>query len=60
MADRSDFDAFVAGRSHRLLRTCYLLTRNWAGAEDLLQTSLAKAWFAWGRIEGDPEPSSER
>ncbi|WP_088281779.1 SigE family RNA polymerase sigma factor [Kineosporia sp. A_224] len=56
MTDRSGFDAFVAARSHRLLRTCYLLTRNWASAEDLLQTALAKAWFAWGRIEGDPEP----
>lgn len=55
MTDRSDFDAFVATRSHRLLRTCYLLTRNWATAEDLLQTALAKAWFAWGRIDGDPE-----
>ena len=56
-ADRAPgFDEFVAVRSHRLLRTCYLLTRDHALAEDLLQTALSKAWFAWHRIDGDPEP----
>jgi RNA polymerase sigma-70 factor (sigma-E family) len=51
------FDAFVAARSGRLLRTAYLLTHDHALAEDLVQTALAKAWFAWSRIEGDnPEP----
>ena len=24
-------------------------------AEDLLQTALAKSWFAWGRLDEDPE-----
>lgn len=52
----ADFDEFVAARSGRLLRTAYLLTRDHALAEDLLQTALTKAWFAWGRIEGQPEP----
>jgi len=56
MRERTDFDEFVAARSSRLLRTAYLLTRDHALAEDLLQTALAKAWFAWSRIEGDPEP----
>ncbi|GAB3816128.1 hypothetical protein GCM10028799_18250 [Kribbella italica] len=51
------FDAFVLARSGRLLRTAYLLTQDHALAEDLLQTALAKVWFAWSRIEGgDPEP----
>lgn len=50
------FDDFVAARSSRLLRVAYLLTRDWAHAEDLLQTALAKAWPVWQRIEGDPEP----
>ena len=50
------FDDFVAARSRALLRTAYLLTHDHALAEDLLQTSLTKAWFAWRRIEGDPEP----
>jgi RNA polymerase sigma-70 factor (sigma-E family) len=56
MADRRDFDEFVVTRSSRLLRTAYLLTRDWALAEDLLQTALAKSWFAWGRLDDDPEP----
>jgi RNA polymerase sigma-70 factor (sigma-E family) len=53
--ERPEFDSFVAQRSPRLLRVAFLLTRDWAGAEDLLQTALAKAWFAWSRIDGDPE-----
>ena len=53
---RITFDAFVVGRTDRLLRTAYLLTRDHALAEDLLQTALTKAWTAWRRIEADPEP----
>ena len=49
------FDEFVAARSGRLLRTSYLLTRDHGLAEDLLQTALTKTWFAWSRIDGDPE-----
>lgn len=56
VASKVDFDEFVAARSTRLLRTAYLLTRDHALAEDLLQASLTKAWFAWSRIEADPEP----
>ncbi|MER7073109.1 SigE family RNA polymerase sigma factor [Terrabacter sp. NPDC000476] len=55
MADRTDFDTFVAARSAGLVRTAYLLTHDRGLAEDLVQTSLTKAWFAWGRIEGRPE-----
>jgi RNA polymerase sigma-70 factor (sigma-E family) len=50
-----DFDGFVAARSSALLRTAYLLTRDHGLAEDLLQTSLTKAWFAWDRIDGNHE-----
>jgi RNA polymerase sigma-70 factor (sigma-E family) len=53
--DRETFAAFVAGRSPRLLRTAYLLTRDWALAEDLLQTALAKCWLVWSRLDDDPE-----
>jgi RNA polymerase sigma-70 factor (sigma-E family) len=55
-AGRLSFDGFVLGRTDRLLRTAYLLTRDHALAEDLLQTALTKAWTAWHRIEADPEP----
>ncbi|MGN0065820.1 MAG: SigE family RNA polymerase sigma factor, partial [Nocardioides sp.] len=60
MSTSDDFDAFVAARSSALLRTAYLLTRDHGLAEDLLQTSLTKAWFAWGRVDGDPEPYVRR
>ncbi len=55
MADRSGFDEFVTARSHRLLRVAYALTRDHAAAEDLLQESLTKLWFAWPRITGEPD-----
>jgi len=54
------FDDFVLARSSRLLRLAYLLTRDHALAEDLLQTALTTAWFAWNRIEGEPVPFVRR
>ena len=57
---RPDFEEFVVVCSDRLLRTAYLLTRDPGLAEDLLQTALAKAWFAWGRLEDQPEPYVRR
>ncbi|MEV7006302.1 SigE family RNA polymerase sigma factor [Streptosporangium sp. NPDC051022] len=56
MRDRADFERYVEQRSARLLRTAYLLCRDWGTAEDLLQTALAKAWFAWRRVGDDPDP----
>ncbi|MGI8614459.1 MAG: SigE family RNA polymerase sigma factor [Nocardioidaceae bacterium] len=50
MVDRMDFDTFVATRSQPLLKAAWLLTGDWQLAEDLLQTALAKAYLAWGRI----------
>ena len=58
--ERIDFEDFVAARSPWLLRTAYLLTRDHALAEDLLQTALAKAWRVWERIGADPEPYVRR
>jgi RNA polymerase sigma-70 factor (sigma-E family) len=55
MRERTGFDEFVASRSRRLHGTAFLLTRDAHLAEDLVQTALTKAWFAWNRIEGDPE-----
>ncbi|WFE63831.1 SigE family RNA polymerase sigma factor [Micromonospora sp. WMMD714] len=56
MADRDpledEFRDFVAARSGALLRTAYLLTGDWATAEDLLQTALTKTYLAWRRLGG--------
>ena len=60
MADQVEFDAFVVACSPRLVRTAYLLVHDRQLAEDLLQTALTKAWFAWRRIEGNPEPYVRR
>jgi RNA polymerase sigma-70 factor (sigma-E family) len=60
MATPAEFDEFVTVRSPRLLRLAYLLTQDHALAEDLLQTTLARSWSAWGRIDGDPEPYVRR
>ena len=54
MAEESEFDGFVVSRSPALLRSAYLLVQDEGLAEDLLQSALTKAWFAWARIE-DPE-----
>ncbi|MFD6563129.1 SigE family RNA polymerase sigma factor [Micromonospora profundi] len=47
-----EFRDFVAARSAALLRTAYLLTGDWATAEDLLQTALTKTYLAWKRLGG--------
>jgi RNA polymerase sigma-70 factor (sigma-E family) len=48
--DEDAFRDFVVGRSPSYLRVAYLLTGDWGHAEDLLQTSLAKVYRAWGRL----------
>src|SRR5881409_3699495 len=51
MTDReADFTAYLQARQARLLRTAYLLTGDRDQAEDLVQTSLAKLYLAWGRV----------
>jgi RNA polymerase sigma-70 factor (ECF subfamily) len=47
-----EYRDFVAGRSVYLQRTAYLLTGNWATAEDLVQTVLMKTYLAWSRVGG--------
>ncbi len=45
------FREYVTSRSGSLLRMAFLLTRNRADAEDLVQAALAKTFQAWDRIE---------
>ena len=55
MADSSTrddaFTSYLLARQPALLRTAYLLTGDRATAEDVLQTSLAKLYLAWDRVE---------
>jgi RNA polymerase sigma-70 factor (sigma-E family) len=56
MDEPDGFREFVAARSRALLRTAWLLTGDWAAAQDLVQTALAKTWPAWSRIERSDDP----
>jgi RNA polymerase sigma-70 factor (sigma-E family) len=47
------FEDFVAVRGQALQRFGYLLTGDWALAEDLLQTALSRAYPRWSRIQSD-------
>jgi RNA polymerase sigma-70 factor (sigma-E family) len=57
VADVDEFERFVEARERALQRTAWLLTGDWALAEDLVQTALARAWPRWDRIirRDDPE-----
>src|SRR5262245_20298688 len=47
-----DFAEFVGARWSALHRLAFLLTASRTGADDLLQTSLEKAYARWSRIGG--------
>ncbi|MEU5877920.1 SigE family RNA polymerase sigma factor [Spirillospora sp. NPDC047279] len=51
-----EFGEYAALRYPRLSHTAFLLCRDRATAEDLVQTALTKAWLAWGRVGDDPDP----
>ncbi|MDR2985739.1 MAG: SigE family RNA polymerase sigma factor [Nocardiopsaceae bacterium] len=53
MAGSQGFEDFVNARGQALQRFGYLLTSDWALAEDLVQTALSRAYPRWSRIQGD-------
>jgi RNA polymerase sigma-70 factor (sigma-E family) len=58
MQEPEGFTDFVAGHQAGLQRTAFLLTGDWQLAEDLVQTSLAKAWVHWTRVIGADNPEA--
>ena len=46
-------EEFIDRNSRLLLRSAWLLTGNWASAEDLVQTSLLQSWLHWDSIKAD-------
>src|ERR1041384_7174624 len=51
MSDRdAEFEAYFAARSEAMRGTAYLLCGDWHRAEDLVQTTFAKLYVAWRRI----------
>jgi hypothetical protein len=47
---------FVEARQRALQRTAWLLAGDWARAEDLVQTALARSWPLWERIRRRDDP----
>ena len=47
------FEEFVSARGQALQRFGYLLTSDWALAEDLVQTAFSRAYARWSQIESD-------
>jgi DNA-directed RNA polymerase specialized sigma24 family protein len=54
--DAEEFAQFMTARASQLYRSAYLLTTSAEGAEDLVQTTLAKAFAAWPRVRGADDP----
>ena len=55
-AEANGFAEFIEARERALQRTAWLLTNDWAQAQDLVQTTLARAWPYWGRIRRGDDP----
>jgi RNA polymerase sigma-70 factor (sigma-E family) len=58
--DEAAFSAFVRAASRSLQRTAWLLTGDWALAEDLVQSSLLTTWRHWSDIEVTAAPGYTR
>jgi len=50
-AGRTDFESWLVAREAALQRTAHLLTGDVHAAQDLVQTTLAKLYLAWDRLE---------
>jgi RNA polymerase sigma-70 factor (sigma-E family) len=50
------FAQFIEARQLALQRTAWLLTNDWALAQDLVQTALARSWPYWGQIRCGDDP----
>jgi RNA polymerase sigma-70 factor (sigma-E family) len=51
VVDHDRFSELVRAGSRGLLRSAWLLTGDWAAAEDLVQLSWAKTWARWDKIQ---------
>jgi RNA polymerase sigma-70 factor (sigma-E family) len=55
-ADAESFAQFIEAREQALQRTAWLLTSDWALAQDLVQTALARSWRYWSTIRREDNP----
>ena len=54
--EAESFAQFIEARERALQRTAWLLTGDWALAQDLVQAALARSWPYWGRIRRGDDP----
>ncbi|MBV1938185.1 SigE family RNA polymerase sigma factor [Streptomyces sp. BV286] len=57
-AQDEEFQSFVIGRWPRLMRTAFLLTGEQHAAEDLVQSSLERAYVAWRKVSTADDPDA--
>jgi RNA polymerase sigma-70 factor (sigma-E family) len=57
-ADEADYRAYVGSRQRALRRAAFLMCGDWHTAEDLVQTTLAKLYVAWRRVQRDRGPDA--
>lgn len=50
-----EFESYAAAQWRPLLRAAWLLTGDWAAAEDLVQSALAQAWARWALVRAAAE-----
>src|SRR5262249_15840210 len=55
-AEAEGFAQFVEARQRALQRAAWLVTGDWALAEDLVQTALVRSWPRWERIRRRDDP----
>lgn len=58
MRDEASYVEFVSARWGSLFRLAYLLTGSEPAAEDLLQTSLMRAYVAWDKVQRTESPEA--
>lgn len=56
--DCTDFRDFAAARASQLFRIAYLVCGDWHEAQDLAQTTLAKLFVAWPRVQHTQSPDA--
>ncbi|MFI9269583.1 SigE family RNA polymerase sigma factor [Kitasatospora sp. NPDC052896] len=51
MQEALSFEEFASSRARRLFQVAYLMCGDWHQAQDLVQTTLAKLFAVWGRLQ---------
>ena len=53
-----EFDDFYERTAHRLVRQLFLLTGDWAEAEDVVSEAYQRAWLRWNSVQGADSPEA--